>query len=381
MDVNPIDDILGGIGDLLGGAAHAAGEAVLDVVMKFVFGLIAQAVTAITASIAQAMNATTSVDLDGGLFSAVTPIRRIVLGMSLALTLALFLLAVIRSLAAGEPGAIVRAALVDVPAAILTTVMSVTVAWTLIRVVDQASTAVTGDVPGAMGRFSASLSTVDALSGAGLLGIIFGLLFVIGAILVWLQLLVRAALLYLLIVMAPLGFATRAHPATRSIARRTIEMGVALIISKFAIAVAFGVGAAAIDSGNPAAGGAVDLTAMVTGVAVMLMAAFMPWVIWKVIPVAEAAATTAGVERAPARGAVTALSVGVAASAGAARLAGTTSATGETKSLRSTETAATGTVLSTANSVASRGVAASNGAGPQPSARPKPESQNGAGGE
>ena len=60
-------------------------------------------------------------DLDGGFFPALTPIRQTVLGMSMALVLALFFLAVMRSLAAGEPGAIIRAALVDVPAALLTT--------------------------------------------------------------------------------------------------------------------------------------------------------------------------------------------------------------------------------------------------------------------
>jgi len=68
--------------------------------------------------------------------------------------------------------------------------------------------------------FTASLVVVEALTGAGLLGIIFGLLFVVGAILVWLQLLVRAALIYVLIVLAPLGFATRAHPGTRQRASR-----------------------------------------------------------------------------------------------------------------------------------------------------------------
>ncbi|MEZ5265181.1 MAG: hypothetical protein R2755_26155 [Acidimicrobiales bacterium] len=323
IDLNPVGDVIGGVSDGLGNAAGAAGEEVLEAVARSVFELIANAVTSIISSTATAMSATTSVDLDGGFFPALTPIRRTVLGMSMALVLALFFVAILRSLAAGEPGAIVRAAVVDVPAALFMTATSVSVTWVLIRVVDQASLAVTGDVPTAMGRFSAALSSVDALSTGGLLGIIFGLLFVVGAILVWLQLLVRSAMLYILVVLAPLGFATRAHPSTRPIARRTIEMGIALILSKFAVAVAFGVGAAAIDSSNGVpAGEGVDLTGMMTGVALMLMAAFMPWVIWKAIPVVEAAAVTAGVERSPGRAATTAASLGVAVEVGAARLAG-----------------------------------------------------------
>ena len=323
VDLNPIADVIGGLGDPLGGAAEAAGEAVLDVVVTFFFGLLAGAVAAITDAIVSALNATTGVDLDGGFFAALTPIRQTVLGMSTALILVMFFLAIIRSLAAGEPGAILRAALVDVPAAIMTTVASVSVAWILIRIVDQASLAVTGDVGAAMGEFSASLATVDAFAGSGLLGMIFGLLFVMGAILVWLQLLVRGALLYILVVLAPLGFATRAYPSTRPIARRTIEMGVALILSKFAIAVSFGVGATAIESSNAApAGGTVDLGGMMAGVAMMLLAAFMPWVIWKAIPVVEAATVAAGVERAPIRGATAAASMGLAVGVGASRLAG-----------------------------------------------------------
>ncbi len=323
IDLNPVDDIIDGVGGLIGGAAEAAGEAVLDLVVKFTFGLIADAVASITGSIVSAMDSTTAVDLNGGFFPALTPIRQTVLGMSMALVLALFLVSIIRSLATGEPGAIIRSALVDVPSAMFLMVMSVTVAWILTRIVDEASLAVTGDVGAAMGEFTASLVVVEALTGAGLLGVIFGLLFVVGAILVWLQLLVRAALIYIVIVLAPLGFATRAHPGTRQIARRTVEMGIALILSKFGVAVAFGVGATAIESSNGVVeGGGVDLTGMMAGVAVMLMAAFMPWLIWKVFPMVEAATATAGVERSPVKAAVSAASLGVAAGVGVSKLAG-----------------------------------------------------------
>ena len=329
IDLNPVDDIIDGVGGLIGGAAEAAGEAVLELVVQFVFGLIADAVAAVTGAIVSAMDSTTAVDLNGGFFPALTPIRQTVLGMSMALVLALFFISIVRSLAAGEPGAIIRAALVDVPSAMLLMVVSVTVAWILIRIVDEASLAVTGDVGAAMGEFTASLVVVEALTRAGLLGIIFGLLFVVGAILVWLQLMVRAALIYILIVLAPLGFATRAHPGTRQIARRTIEMGIALILSKFGVAVAFGVGATAIESSNGVVEGeGVDLTGMMAGVAVMLMAAFMPWLIWKVFPLVEAATAAAGVERSPVKAAVSAASLGVAAGVGISKLAGGGAAAG-----------------------------------------------------
>ncbi len=323
IDLNPVDGVIGGIDDLIGSAAEAAGEAILELVVAFVFGLVADAAAAVTEAIIAAMTSTTAVDLDGGFFPELTPLRQTVMGMSIALVLAFFLASIVRALAAGEPGAIIRAALVDVPAAIMTMLLSVTIAWILLRIVDEASLGVTGDVGAAMGGLSASLVAVDLLTTSGLLGLIFGLLFIIGAILVWLQLLVRSALIYVLIVMAPLGFATRAHPGTRQIARRTIEMGVALILSKFAVAVAFGVGATAISSSNGIPEGeGVALRGMMAGVAVMLMAAFMPWVILKAIPFVESATAAAGVERAPMRSAVAAASMAAAAGVGISKLAG-----------------------------------------------------------
>lgn len=111
IDLNPVDDIIDGVGGLIGGAAEAAGEAVIDLVVKFTFGLIADAVASVTGSIVSAMDSTTAVDLNGGFFPALTPIRQTVPGMSVALVLALFLVSIIRSPAAGEPGAIIRSAL------------------------------------------------------------------------------------------------------------------------------------------------------------------------------------------------------------------------------------------------------------------------------
>ena len=106
-------------------------------------------------------------------------------------------------------------------------------------------------------------------------------------------------------------------------------MGIALILSKFGVAVAFGVGATAIESSNGVIEGeGVDLTGMMVGVAVMLMAAFMPWLIWKVFPLVEAATAAAGVERSPVKAAVSAASLGVAAGVGISKLAGGGAAAG-----------------------------------------------------
>jgi hypothetical protein len=325
VDLNPIDDLTGAVTSVLGGAAKAAGDAVLDSVIKLLFHLVASAVTAITTALIAAIADTTTVDLQGGWFASDRQQRLVamVVAMAVSLLLVFVLLTIVRSLIAGEPAQMVRALLVDVPLAIFASVTVATVTGALLAITDAASAAVLGDVSVSIGQFATLLGSADALSGTGLLGLVFGVLFIAAAIVVWLQLLLRAALLYLVVTFAPLGFVARVYPGGRQIARRTIEIGVSLIVSKFAIALAFATGGAALVGGAPATAPTAtpDLRAMLVGAAIMLLAAFMPWLVWRIIPVFESATVMQGVERAPLRTATTVASAAVTA-ASAARLAG-----------------------------------------------------------
>jgi hypothetical protein len=147
-------------------------------------------------------------------------------------------------------------------------------------------------------------------------------------VLVWAELLVRSAMIWIIVVLAPLGYATRASAGSRQIARRTSEIGFAVIISKFGIAVAFAIGSTFIDGatnvGEPGSGAEVeaDLTGMLTGTVVVLLAAFMPWMILKATPVMEAAVVNQGAERGPLRFAAAGIGLAIGA-ASLARLAGT----------------------------------------------------------
>ncbi|MCB0997370.1 MAG: hypothetical protein KDB21_19890 [Acidimicrobiales bacterium] len=305
MDIPGVDlpgpgDIIGGIGGFFGGLAEDAGQAIVEYVIEFIFGLIAQAVASITSALAGAFNGdSTRVDLTGGWFasdggSTVTTMTSVIAG---SLVLVFLFLSLIRAMAAGEFSTMWRAALIDVPVAFLATALTVVVASALLAMVDEASATLLGSDGEQLAAFGESLTDVEQLSVAGLLGILFGLLFIIGAVLVWIQLLVRAALIYIVIAFAPITWVTRAYPGTRGIARRGAEVAVALIVSKFAMAVSFRLGAEAMGSADVASGEA-DLSAMLVGAAIMLMTAFMPWMIFKIIPAVESATSAAGAERA-----------------------------------------------------------------------------------
>ena len=353
MDIPGIDipgpgDIIGGIGGFFGGLAEDAGRAIVEYVIEFIYGLIAQAVASITGALARAFNGgSTRVDLTGGWFSSeggatVTTMTSVIAG---SLVLVFLLLSLIRAMLAGEFSSMWRAALVDVPAAFLATALTVVVASALLAMVDEASATLLGAEGEQLAAFGDSLTDVEQLSLAGLLGILFGLLFVVGAVLVWIQLLVRAALIYIVIAFAPITWVTRAYPGTRSIARRGAEIGIALIVSKFVMAISFRLGAEALASADVASGEA-DLSAMLVGSAIMLMTAFMPWLIFKVIPAVETATSGSAAQGAAVGAAVVG---GGLAYAGISRLAGAVTTGG------------------------SGGLAGGSGSGPMPPAPPGPE--------
>lgn len=331
MDIPGVDlpgagDIVGGIGGFFGGLAADAGQLVVDYAVEFIFGLIAQAIAMVTSALAQSFNsASTSVDLVGGWFTSeggatVTTMTSVIAG---SLVLVFLLLSLIRSMAAGEFSAMWRAAFVDVPAAFLGTALTVLGASALLTMVDEASVALLGRDAEQLAAFAEVLADTERLSLAGLLGIVFGLLFIIGAVLVWVQLLVRAALIYIVIAFAPITWVTRAYPGTRNIASRGIQIAVALIFSKFAMAVAFRLGSEALGSYDPTSGEA-DLGAMLVGASMMLLTAFMPWLVFKALPLVDAATSHA----APQGAALGAAAVGGGlAVAGLRRLSGSATST------------------------------------------------------
>ena len=317
IDIPGPGDIIGGIGGFFGGLAADASGAVLDAVMFVIFGMIADAVAAVVSALAPSFNGeSTRVDLVGGWFSSdggqtVTAMTSVIAG---SLVTVFLLLSLVRAMFAGEFSAMWRAALIDVPVAFLGTALTVIVASALLAMVDQASVTLVGADGEQLAAFSNSLSNAEAIGGAGLLGILFGLLFIVGAVLVWIQLLVRAALIYIVIAFAPIMWVTRAYPGTRKIAGRGVEIAVALILSKFVMAISFRLGAEALAGGNVAGDGEVDLSAMLVGATIMLLTAFMPFMIFKVIPLVDAATASSGADRAAMGAAV----VGGAVAAGGA---------------------------------------------------------------
>jgi hypothetical protein len=136
----------------------------------------------------------------------------------------------------------------------------------------------------------------------------------------WIELIVRSSLIYLLVAVSPLGFAAMLWPAARGFLRKTVEILVAVILAKFVICVALSVGVAALSGAGQVAEGGVGagFGTLLVGSALLGLAAFSPFLVLKLVPAAEAALVAQGVSHAPARAAHT----GAVAYSAVARLSG-----------------------------------------------------------
>ena len=135
----------------------------------------------------------------------------------------------------------------------------------------------------------------EPLSSYGLPGpVTFLLLLVVGvlAFVIWIELALRTALVYLLAVAIPLAAAGLFWRNTASWTRRTLDLLLAVALSKVVITAVMVLAAAAIGSTPTTASGAVD--SLATGIALLLLGTFALPMTMRLVPHVSEAAFAAG---------------------------------------------------------------------------------------
>lgn len=220
--------------------------------------------------------------------------------ISSVLLVAFVFLGIVWGLLAGDPGGMLRRMAVGLPAAVGGMVVLVAVVDHLLALTDALAAAVLGPTSDSARLLVTIVSQAAHLPGFAATAL--GLVGTLAALALWVELLVRSALVYLLVAMAPLALAASMWPAAKGVARRLLELLVAVILSKLVVAVALAVGVAAtagtVETGQ-SPGEA--LGALVVGVAVLCLAAFAPFLVLRLIPVVESAVVAHGLSRAPFR--------------------------------------------------------------------------------
>jgi hypothetical protein len=276
-------------GSIGGSVASSGFESVLSGISQWV----ASGAEWLLNQIGQVLSATTTVDLGASWFQThygqMTALAGVVI---LPMLLASTLQAIVRQ----NPGQLIRTFLLQLPLALLLAVVAVQIVILSLSATDAMSDAVAGgtsaDVSSLLNGVTSGLvdSAADP-SIASFVLLLVALLIAVGAFVLWLELLIRAAAVYVAVLFLPLALATLVWPAVSHWCRRLVETLAALIISKFVIVATLSLAAGAVSSGTAGTGDhGSGFSSVLAGGALLLMATFVPFAILRMIPAVEAGA-------------------------------------------------------------------------------------------
>ena len=306
------DGLLNGLGWIWDQTAGRATSAVWDQIVNGLVSWVVNSITWFVSALLQFFDRSSTPTLASNWFAG-GPIGAnahspygVVAGLALSVLLLCVLISVVHGLLTGEGPAMIGRIARDVPLAVLGIVGTIGVVQVLLGTADElAARILTGTQAGT--HATAILHTVgqfQASSGQPTFVVfLLGLVAVLGAFVLWVELLVRASLLYVLVALSPFAYAAFVWPSARRILHRLAELIIALVFSKVVIAVTLAVAASALASSNTGglATGEAKIGTLLVGTIMFLLAAFSPFLLLRLFPVVEAAVVAHGISRAPAR--------------------------------------------------------------------------------
>jgi type IV secretion system protein TrbL len=194
---------------------------------------------------------------------------------------------------------------VGLPVAVVAGAGGSTLVGLALQATDELSARITTGGSGSVSdQLAGTITAVGASSAPAFVKMVIFTLMIVGAVLIWLELLIRMSAVYLAVFFMPVSLVSYIWPATAHLTRRMVEIITALILSKFVIVGGLALGEAALVAHS----GPGSLDAAISGCAILLIAGFAPFTLLRLAPVAEAAAIShlEGLSRRPVRGAATA---------------------------------------------------------------------------
>ncbi len=275
------------VGGLISGAAGTASNLVLQGISSWVLSGTKGALE----QVASAIGATTAPNLESTWFSS-TYWR--VAALAAMLTIPFLCAAAVQAMARGDLGLLARAAFGYLPLSVLGVSLAAPVTMLLLAATDEMSAVVSASAATGGARFLDHAAQVAgalsvATNGSPFFAVVVGLLAVMAALALAVELLIRAAAVYVVVLMLPLAFAALVWPARRVWAARMVELLVSLVLSKFVIVAVLSLAASAFAVGTPGIG------ELLVAMSLILLSTFAPWALMRVLPFTELAAGAAGV--------------------------------------------------------------------------------------
>lgn len=265
--------------DLVSGAGTGVAKDVLSAVVSWIVA----GASWLLDQLGGVMSSSTSVHLGASWFqqhyAAMSAIAAVV-------AVPMLFLAAIQAVYRQSPAALLRAVFVHLPLAGFLTVVAAQLVQLSLTVTDVLCTMVTrGDGNDVQDTLKA-VATVLVTSGSSVPGFVLGigaLLVVIGALALWIELIVRSAAVYVAVLFLPLALASLVWPSVSHWCRRLVETLASLVLSKFVVVSVLSLAVGAVANGE-------GFGTLLTAGALLLLAAFMPFSLLRLVPMIEAGA-------------------------------------------------------------------------------------------
>ncbi len=189
--------------------------------------------------------------------------------------------ATVHGVVRNDPGSLWRVYLGVAPAAVLAVVIARPIATDILAATDELTTGASASVARHVPVLGAQVAALaGSTPGFGLL--LVSLAVAVGGWLLWCELVVRAVVLTLLVVLVPVVVPLVTIPALRRVGWRLFETFIAVALSKVLIVIALSVGFGELRGGS--------VTAVVTGAVTIVLATFSPFVLLRLVPLVEQSA-------------------------------------------------------------------------------------------
>jgi hypothetical protein len=294
---SPVTEAVGGA---VGGVAKEAISAVTAPIFNQIASVTTDAASWLVGKVAALVSETTSPDLMSPGFLAR---YRQMAEIAALLGAVMLLAAVLEGIARGDLALLGRAVLVNLPLAFLATSFAYVAVAALLGFTDQLcgvfASSSGHDAHGflrssaeAISKAGASVGGAPGAVGAPVFAVIIAaLLAIVAGFFVWIELVARDAGLYVVSLFLPLALAASIWPRWSGALRRTAELLVALIGSKFVIVVIVSLAAGLLSHGDG------RFEQMIAAAALLLLACFSPIFLLRLVPFAEGAMASAYARR------------------------------------------------------------------------------------
>lgn len=263
--------------------ASSVGNGLAGDVLSAIVSWIVQGASWLLDQLGGVMSSTTSVDLGASWFAQHYAVMGSLAGV---VAVPMLLLSAIQAIYRQSPGVLARAAFVHLPLAGLLTAVAVQLVQLSLTVTNALCTAVSQGAGGDIAKTLTGVATMLVTTGPGLPGFVVGLgalLVVVGALTLWLELIVRSAAVYVAVLFLPMAMASLIWPAVSHWCRRLVETLVAVVLSKFVVVAVLSLAVGAIGTGT-------GFATLLSAAALLLLASFTPFTLLRLVPMIESGA-------------------------------------------------------------------------------------------